>query len=44
MSHYLLIESRDPFDSSDVATYWGLAGDLVRSGREVVLFSYRTAC
>ncbi len=38
MSRYLLIESRDPFDSNDVATYCGLASDLARRGEEVVLF------
>ena len=38
MADYLLIESRDPFDSNDVATYCGLAGDLARRGKEVVLF------
>ncbi len=38
MNRYLLIESRDPFDSNDVAFYCGLAGDLARRGREVVLF------
>ena len=38
MNRYLLIESRDSFDSNDVATYCGLAGDLARSGKEVVLF------
>ncbi len=38
MNRYLLIESRDPFDSNDVATYCGLAGDLARRGKEVVLF------
>ena len=38
MTRYLLIESRDPFDSNDVATYCGLAGDLARRGNEVVLF------
>ena len=38
MADFLLIESRDPFDSNDVATYCGLAGDLARRGKEVVLF------
>ncbi len=38
MNRYLLIESRDPFDSNDVATYCSLAGDLARRGKEVVLF------
>lgn len=38
MASYLLIESRDPFDSNDVTTYYGLASDLARAGNEVTLF------
>jgi len=38
MAKYLLIESRDPFDSNDVATYYDLATDLVAQGNEVTLF------
>lgn len=38
MAKYLLIESRDPFDSNDVASYYGLAADLAREGNEVTLF------
>ena len=38
MATYLLIESRDPFDSNDVAAYYQLATDLVHAGNRVVLF------
>jgi predicted peroxiredoxin len=38
MASYLLIESRDPFDSTDVTNYYGLASDLVRAGNDVTLF------
>ena len=38
MADYLLIESRDPFASNDVANYYELAADLVSEGNEVVLF------
>ena len=38
MADYLLIESRDPFTSNDVANYYDLAADLVSEGNEVVLF------
>lgn len=38
MASYLLIESRDPFDSNNVTTYYGLASDLARAGNEVTLF------
>ena len=38
MAAYLLIESRDPFDSNDVAVYYQLATDLVKAGNQVVLF------
>ncbi len=38
MASYLLIESRDPFDSNDVTNYYGLACDLARAGNEVTLF------
>ena len=38
MAKYLLIESRDPFDSNDVANYYGLAVDLARDGNQVTLF------
>ena len=38
MAKYLLIESRDPFDSNDVASYYGMAADLAREGNQVTLF------
>ena len=38
MAQYLLIESRDPFESSDVGYYYGLARGLVESGNQVTLF------
>ncbi len=38
MARYLLIESRDPFESNDVAYYYDLATDLARHGNEVTLF------
>jgi hypothetical protein len=37
MAKYLLIESRDPFDSNDVANFYDLATGLVREGNEVSL-------
>jgi intracellular sulfur oxidation DsrE/DsrF family protein len=38
MAGYLLIESRDPFDSADVPAFWELAQGLVRDGNQVTLF------
>jgi predicted peroxiredoxin len=38
MTRYLLIESRDPFDSNDVAYFYDLATGLARHGSEVTLF------
>lgn len=38
MAKYLLIESRDPFDSNDVPSYYALARDLAREGNEVMMF------
>ncbi len=38
MSNYLLIESRDPFDSNDVANYYDLASNLAAAGNQVTLF------
>lgn len=38
MGKYLLIESRDPFDSNDVAHYYELAAGLRREGNDVTLF------
>ena len=38
MTKYLLIASRDPFESGDVGHYYDLAAELVKSGNEVTLF------
>jgi predicted peroxiredoxin len=34
----LLIESRDPFDSADTASFAALAADLAKAGHRVTLF------
>ena len=38
MAQYMLIESRDPFESNDVAYYYDLTKSLVDAGNEVTLF------
>jgi predicted peroxiredoxin len=38
MAQYLLIESRDLFESNDVGYYYDLAADLAQSGNDVTLF------
>jgi hypothetical protein len=38
MNNYLLIESRDPFESNDVGYYYELSKGLVEAGNEVTLF------
>jgi predicted peroxiredoxin len=38
MSKYLLIASRDPFETNDVAYYYDLASSLAREGNTVTLF------
>ena len=38
MAQYLLIESRDPFESNDVLYYYELTKGLVDGGNEVTLF------
>jgi sulfur relay (sulfurtransferase) complex TusBCD TusD component (DsrE family) len=38
MARYLLIETRDPFESRDVANWYRLAADLERNGNQVTLF------
>jgi predicted peroxiredoxin len=43
MSGYLLIESRDPFESSDVGYYYELARGLTEAGNEVTLFLVQNA-
>jgi sulfur relay (sulfurtransferase) complex TusBCD TusD component (DsrE family) len=43
MAKYLLIESRDPFESRDCANWLQLAGDLAKDGNEVTLFLVQNA-
>ena len=38
MARYVLVESRDPFESRDVSYFYGLAGDLSKKGDKVTLF------
>lgn len=38
MSKYLLIESRDPFESQDSRAFYDLAASLARDANEVTLF------
>ena len=38
MAEYLLIESRDPFESNDVGYFYDLARGLVEAGNQVTLF------
>ncbi len=38
MAQYLLIESRDPFESNDVAYFYDLTKSLASAGTEVTLF------
>jgi len=38
MAQYVLIESRDPFESNDVGYFYDLAKGLVESGNQVTLF------
>ncbi len=38
MSRYVLVESRDPFESRDVSYFYGLARDLAAKGEQVTLF------
>ncbi len=38
MANYLLIESRDPFESATVTQDYQLAGDLASAGHQVTLF------
>jgi len=43
MAKYLLIESRDPFESNDVGYYCDLARGLVEAGNQVTLFLVQNA-
>jgi hypothetical protein len=38
MARYVLVESRDPFESRDVSYFYGLAADLAAKGEQVTLF------
>ena len=38
MARYVLVESRDPFESRDVPYFYGLATDLTAKGDQVTLF------
>jgi sulfur relay (sulfurtransferase) complex TusBCD TusD component (DsrE family) len=38
MNNYLLIESRDPFETSDVLYYYELSKGLAEAGNDVTLF------
>ena len=38
MAQYLLIESRDPFESNEVGYYYDLAKGLVEGGNQVTVF------
>jgi sulfur relay (sulfurtransferase) complex TusBCD TusD component (DsrE family) len=38
MAKYMLIESRDPFDSNDLAFSYDLATGLAKAGHEVTIF------
>jgi sulfur relay (sulfurtransferase) complex TusBCD TusD component (DsrE family) len=38
MAEYLLVESRDPFESNDVGYYYELAKGLAEAGNQVTLF------
>jgi hypothetical protein len=43
MAGYLLIESRDPFESNDVGYYYDLASGLMEAGNQVTLFLVQNA-
>ena len=43
MAEYLLIESRDPFESNDVGYYCELARGLVEAGNQVTIFLVQNA-
>lgn len=38
MARYVLVESRDPFESRDVSYYYKLASELAAKGENVTLF------
>ncbi len=38
MAKYLFVESRDPFEFTDVKQTWDLAADLAKKGNDVAMF------
>ncbi len=38
MAKYLFVESRDPFEFTDVRQTWDLAADLAKKGNDVAMF------
>jgi len=43
MGDYVLVESRDPFESGDAPYFFKLAGDLAARGEKVTLFLVQNA-
>ena len=43
MANYVLVESRDPFESRDVPYYYDLAAQLAADGQNVTLFLVQNA-
>jgi intracellular sulfur oxidation DsrE/DsrF family protein len=43
MAGYLLIESRDPFESNEVGYYYGLASGLAEAGNQVTVLLVQNA-
>lgn len=43
MARYVLVESRDPFESRDVNYYYTLASELAGKGEQVTLFLVQNA-
>jgi sulfur relay (sulfurtransferase) complex TusBCD TusD component (DsrE family) len=43
MARYVLVESRDPFESRDVPYYYSLASELAAKGEDVTLFLVQNA-
>ncbi len=43
MAKYLFVESRDPFEFTDVKQTWDLAADLAKKGNDVAMFLVQNA-
>ena len=43
MGRYVMIESRDPYESGDVSYFYELAADLAGAGEQVTLFLVQNA-